>query len=314
MNIIIFPRPRTRIVYAKNAHTAWNKFGAFLGIVSLTVIFLAGGYLLGVSFGHKSILGEWQADVAAQKERLHVAKQESQTQIDALTTKVGLLQAHINRIDALGNMLVSMANLDREEFSFDSTPGIGGLDTTQELKATQAESTQDKAVQVDMQIDAVLARLNAEIDDREHQLQVLNDLLIDQNLEKETYPQGRPVIHGWISSYFGKRTSPFSGKSEMHRGIDFAGKPGSDVLAVAGGVVAKASKNGGYGYLVEIDHGNGYSTRYGHNQMILVQAGEVIKRGQVIAKLGSTGRSTGPHVHFEVIQDGARIDPMKFVN
>jgi len=309
MNIIIFPRPRTRIIHAKNSHTAWNKFGAFLGIVSLTAIFLAGGYLLGVSFGHKSILSEWQADVVEQKERLQVAKQESQTQIDALTTKVGLLQAHINRVDALGNMLVSMANLDSEEFSFASTPGVGGPKITQESNAAQNESQV-----VDMQIDAVLARLNAEIDNREHQLQVLNDLLIDQNLEKETFPQGRPVIHGWISSYFGKRTSPFSGKHEMHRGVDFAGKPGSDVLAVAGGVVTKAGDNGGYGFLVEIDHGNGYTTRYGHNQMILVQAGEVIKRGQVIAKLGSTGRSTGPHVHFEVLQDGTRIDPMKFVN
>ena len=308
MNIIIFPRPHTRIVHAKNSYTVWNKLGAILGFVSLSAILLAGGYLLGVSFGHKSILSEWQADVVQQKERLQIAKQESQTQIDALTTKVGLLQAHINRIDALGNMLISMANLDREEFSFDSIPGVGGPGTMQESNSGQNEA------HVDMQIDAVLARLNAEIDSREQQLQVLNDLLIDQNLEKETYPQGRPVVHGWISSYFGKRTSPFSGKSEMHRGIDFAGKPGSDVLSVAGGVVTKAGKNGAYGYLVEIDHGNGYSTRYGHNQMILVQAGEVIKRGQVIAKLGSTGRSTGPHVHFEVLQDGARIDPAKFVN
>ncbi len=164
-----------------------------------------------------------------------------------------------------------------------------------------------------MEIDAVLARFNLELDGREHQLQVLNDLLIDKKLEQETYPQGRPVIHGWISSYFGKRRSPFSGKSEMHRGVDFAGKTGSDVVAVAGGIVSQASKNGGYGYMVEIDHGNDYVTRYGHNKMLLVQAGEAIKRGQVIAKLGSTGRSTGPHVHFEVIKDGARIDPMKFV-
>ena len=132
-------------------------------------------------------------------------------------------------------------------------------------------------------------------------------------ITNQIHPQGRPVIHGWISSYFGKRTSPFSGKSEMHRGVDFAGKPGTDVIAVAGGVVTKASKNGGYGYLVEIEHGNGYVTRYGHNRELLVQAGEAIKRGQVIAKLGSTGRSTGPHVHFEVIKDGRRIDPMKFV-
>ncbi|QMU62803.1 MAG: peptidoglycan DD-metalloendopeptidase family protein [Gammaproteobacteria bacterium] len=263
---------------------------------------LGGGYLLGISFGHKTLLNEWKADVSAQKERLQIAKRESETHVDALTTKVGLIQAHVNRIDALGNMLVTMAGLEADEFSFDSVPGLGG-----------PNASGDGEAHVDMEIDAVLARLNTEIDNREYQLRVLNDLLIDEKLEQETRPQGRPVIHGWISSYFGKRTSPFSGKTETHRGVDFAGKAGNDVVAVAGGVITHASKKGAYGYLVEIDHGNGYVTRYGHNQMVHVQVGEAIKRGQVIAKLGSTGRSTGPHVHFEVIKDGARIDPMKFI-
>lgn len=301
MNIIIFPRPRTRFTYVNYLH-GWNKVGAFLAVIALSAILISGGYLLGLSLGHKAILGEWKSDIIDQKERLNLAKQESQIQVDALTTKVGLLQAHVNRIDALGNMLVNMANLDAEEFSFESTPGVGG-----------PNSPDENHTQFDMEIDAVLGRINAELEDREHQLQVLNDLLIDQKLEQETYPQGRPVIHGWISSYFGKRRSPFTGKSEMHRGVDFAGKSGSDVVAVAGGIVSRAAKNGGYGYFIEVDHGNGYITRYGHNQMLLVQAGEAIKRGQVIAKLGSTGRSTGPHVHFEVLKDGARIDPMKFV-
>jgi murein DD-endopeptidase MepM/ murein hydrolase activator NlpD len=301
MNIIIFPRPRTNHIYASSLH-GWNKIGVFLSLITLSAVLLGGGYLLGISFGHKTILSEWKADVSAQKDRLNLAKRESETHVDALTTKVGLLQAHINRIDALGNMLVSMAGLDEDEFSFNSTPGVGG-----------PNAASDSEANVDMEIDAVLARLNTEIDNREYQLRVLNDLLIDEKLEQETRPQGRPVIHGWISSHFGKRTSPFSGKTENHRGVDFAGKAGNDVVAVAGGVVTYADKKGGYGYLVEIDHGNSYVTRYGHNQMIHVQVGEAIKRGQVIAKLGSTGRSTGPHVHFEVIKDGTRIDPMKFV-
>ncbi len=301
MNIIIFPRPQTNHIYA-NPLRGFNKIGVFLALITLSAVLLGGGYLLGISFGHKTILNEWKADVSAQNERLHIAKRESETHVDALTTKVGLLQAHVNRIDALGNMLVSMAGLDADEFSFDSIPGVGG-----------PTAVSDGEAHVDMEIDAVLARLNTEIDNREYQLRVLNDLLIDEKLEQETRPQGRPVIHGWISSYFGKRTSPFSGKTETHRGVDFAGKAGNDVVAVAGGVVTHASEKGGYGYLVEVDHGNGYVTRYGHNQMVHVQVGEAIKRGQVIAKLGSTGRSTGPHVHFEVIKDGARIDPMKFV-
>jgi len=301
MNIIIFPHPQTNHIYA-NSLRGFNKIGFFLGLITLSAVLLGGGYLLGISFGHKTILGEWKADVSAQKERLEIAKRESETHVDALTTKVGLLQAHVNRIDALGNMLVSMAGLDAGEFSFDSIPGVGG-----------PNASGDGEAQVNMEINTVLARLNAEIDNREFQLRVLNDLLIDKKLEQETRPQGRPIIHGWISSYFGKRTSPFSGKTETHRGVDFAGKAGSDVVAVAGGVVTHASEKGGYGFLVEVNHGNGYITRYGHNQMVHVQVGEAIKRGQVIAKLGSTGRSTGPHVHFEVIKNSTRIDPMKFV-
>lgn len=302
MNIIIFPRPKAKHIYASSPVHGANKFVLSLAVVAVSAVLLGGGYVLGISFGHKTILNEWKADVSAQSERLQLAKRESETHVDALTSKVGLLQAHINRIDALGNMLVNMAGLDSEEFSFDSVPGIGGADTAL-----------DEEQHVDMEIDAVLARLNNEIENREYQLSVLNDLLIDEKLEQETRPQGRPVIHGWISSYFGKRTSPFSGKTETHRGVDFAGKAGNDVVSVAGGVVTKAGEKGAYGFLVEIDHGNGYVTRYGHNQMVLVQVGEAIKRGQVIAKLGSTGRSTGPHVHFEVIKDGVRIDPMKFV-
>jgi len=301
MNIIIFPRPRTRFTYVTNLR-GWDKIGEFLGLIIFSTVLLGGGYALGVSLGHKAILSEWKIDIIEQKERLHTVKQESQTQIDALTTKVGSLQVHVNRIDALGNMLVSMANIDAEELSFDSTPGIGG-----------PHLGIDSDTQVDMKIGTTLAKIDTELEKRERQLQVLNDLLMDQKIEQETYPQGRPVIHGWISSYFGKRQSPFTGKFEMHRGIDFAGRPGSDVIAVAGGIVSRASKDGSYGFLVEIDHGNGHATRYGHNQMPLVQAGEAIKRGQVIAKLGSTGRSTGPHVHFEILKDGVQVDPMPYV-
>ena len=301
MNSIIFSRSRTRLTRV-NYLRACKKNAVLFGVFALFVAVLSGVYLLGVSIGHKTIWANWRADIAEQKERLHIVKKHSQAQINALTTKAGLLQAHVNRLDALGNMLVKMANLDAKEFIFDSTPGVGGPHLP----------TQDNA-RADLDINAVLDRLNDALEEREHQLQVLNDLLIDQKFGQETYPQGRPVAHGWISSYFGKRTSPFTGKLEVHQGVDFAGKSGSDIIAVADGIVLQANKNGSYGYFIEIVHGNGYSTRYGHNKTLLVQVGEVIRRGQVIAKLGSTGRSTGPHVHFEVLKDRVRIDPMKFV-
>jgi murein DD-endopeptidase MepM/ murein hydrolase activator NlpD len=137
--------------------------------------------------------------------------------------------------------------------------------------------------------------------------------LLDRSLAAETRPTGRPVESGWISSGYGRRSDPITGKRTLHEGVDFAGKSGSDILAVASGVVVFAGEKSGYGRLVEIDHGNGLSTRYGHNSKLLVQEGEVVKQGQTIALLGSTGRSTGPHVHFEVLRGGRHVNPARYL-
>jgi murein DD-endopeptidase MepM/ murein hydrolase activator NlpD len=121
------------------------------------------------------------------------------------------------------------------------------------------------------------------------------------------------VHEGYISSYFGERMDPFNGEEAMHKGVDFATDAGSDVLAVAAGIVTWAGPREGYGNLVEINHGNGYTTRYAHNAQMLVHVGDEVQRGQAVAVVGSTGRSTGPHVHFEVVRDGRQIDPMAYV-
>ena len=155
--------------------------------------------------------------------------------------------------------------------------------------------------------------LNVQLDDRESQLSVLETVLLNQNLKARVYPRGRPVGSGWISSYFGKRTDPFTGKKAMHKGMDFAGRKGSDVIAVAAGVVTEVGAQSGYGKLVEIQHGNGYVTRYAHNAAVLVKAGERVTKGQTIAKMGSSGRSTGPHVHFEVLRNGKTVNPARYV-
>jgi len=159
------------------------------------------------------------------------------------------------------------------------------------------------------EIDSVIA----ELEDREQQLSVLENILMSSHMEEEVFPAGRPIKRGWISSYYGTRTNPFSGKLQFHKGMDFAAKSGSNVLAVAGGVVTWSGKRYGYGNLVEINHGNGYITRYGHNKTNLVAVGNTVKKGEVISHMGSTGRSTGPHVHFEVIKNGRQINPQKFV-
>ena len=144
-------------------------------------------------------------------------------------------------------------------------------------------------------------------------LDQLQDYLITEDNIKSAIPTGRPIKKGWVSSYYGYRVDPFSGKKVFHHGLDFAGKAGSEVVAVANGIVSWQGSRGGYGEMIEIDHGNGYQTRYAHNKKLVVKLGDRIKKGQAIALMGSTGRSTGPHVHFEILRDGKTVNPANFI-
>jgi len=156
--------------------------------------------------------------------------------------------------------------------------------------------------------------LSEQLVDRELQLEVLENVMMGRKLDSRVHPSGRPVKSGWLSSYFGHRTDPLNGKRAWHRGIDFAGKRGTEIVAVADGVVSWSRERYGYGNLVEITHGNGYVTRYAHNDENTVKLGDTVKQGQTIAYMGSTGRSTGTHLHFEVWHDGQPVNPRKFVS
>jgi murein DD-endopeptidase MepM/ murein hydrolase activator NlpD len=223
----------------------------------------------------------------------------AQSDLDALAAHIGQMQANVTRLNALGQRLVVVSKLDSDEFDFEHKPAYGG---PHEPDAGTA-----------INLDTVLTDLNEQLQSREQQLSLLEDVIMRNELKKEARPAGRPIEKGWISSYYGKRTGPFSGKIEMHKGMDFAGKKGSNVKAVASGVVTWSGERYGYGNLVEINHGNGYVTRYGHNDKILVKLGDSVERGQTISKMGSTGRSTGPHVHFEVLLNDRQVDPIRFV-
>jgi murein DD-endopeptidase MepM/ murein hydrolase activator NlpD len=159
-------------------------------------------------------------------------------------------------------------------------------------------------------LDAVEQKLEV----RDAQLLALENVILSRSLTQAIRPEGRPVVEGYISSYYGERQDPFSGHEAWHKGVDFAGAQGSQVVAVAAGVVTRAEGQNGYGNLVEINHGNGFVTRYGHNQKVLVGVGETVVRGQSIALMGSTGRSTGPHVHFEVLRNGRQVNPIGYVD
>jgi murein DD-endopeptidase MepM/ murein hydrolase activator NlpD len=159
----------------------------------------------------------------------------------------------------------------------------------------------------------ILARLENQLIDRERQLVILETFISARQLTRFAVPDGSPVPGAWVSSTFGHRSDPFTGKLAFHSGIDFAAPAGAQARAVAPGMVTWAGERTGYGQLVEINHGNGYVTRYAHNSTVLVKVGDKVGKGQAISRVGSTGRSTGPHLHFEVLKNGRAIDPQKFV-
>lgn len=246
----------------------------------------------------KQILSEIEAERAV----LERTKGQTQAHLDALATRMAELQANVMRLNAVGERLVSVAQLDAGEFDFSSTPAVGGAEATDEADSQSAAD-----------IIEGLDQLVAELENREQRLSMLEDLLTNRQLLKTSHPSGRPVKSGWMSSKYGYRTDPFNGKKNFHRGVDFAGKPGTDVISVADGVVTRSEKTKGYGNVLEIRHANGYSTRYAHNKENLVKVGDVVAKGDRIALLGSTGRSRGPHVHFEVRKEGRVVDPKRFV-
>ena len=211
------------------------------------------------------------------------------------------MQARLLRMEALGSRVTEVANLDEGEFSFNEAPAVGGPSEPSSGALARSELL------------GSIERLAADLKSRESELQVLDSLLRDREYRAGTQVAGRPVTWGWMSSAFGNRMDPFSGKKAWHAGVDFAGREGSDVVAVASGVVVYAGRRSGYGEMVEINHGDGYVTRYAHHAELTVATGDIVKKGQTIGLMGSTGRSTGPHVHFEVLKNGRHVDPTRYV-
>ncbi len=306
MNVVIFGnrfgRPRQVNLSGRSAAFYAALIVGFLGAAAF-----AGGYVFsahtgsGVSFDEVASLAD---ELDLQRSAIATTRQQSEDTLDALSIRIGQMNARIIRLDALGRRLTEMADLEEGEFDFDSAPAIGGPE--------EAPFPTGSAVAVP-ELLAAMQDLDNQLNNREAQLGVLESMLMDQNLSDRVYPQGRPVKSGWMSSYFGRRTDPFTGKPANHRGVDFAGKSGAEVVAVADGVVTWSSPRYGFGKLVEINHGNGYATRYAHNSENLVSIGEEVRKGQTVALMGETGRATGPNLHFEVLRNGKRVNPVTFI-
>ena len=305
MNVVIFGKglgkPRQLNLSGLSAGAVAVVVAAFV-----TVLGFAGGYWYSSTTGSgvsSSELVTLTDELTSARENIATIRQENEDTLDAMAIRIAQMNARMIRLDALGRRLTDMADLEDGEFDFNTLPAVGG---PEEPVATGSNIAVPEVVEA-------MQNLDTQLDNREAQLGVLERVIANQILNDRVYPQGRPVNSGWISSYFGKRTDPFTGKPANHTGIDFAGRSGADVVAVADGVVTWSAKRYGYGLLIEINHGNGYATRYAHNSENLVAVGDEVKKGQSVALMGDTGRATGPNLHFEVLRDGRRVNPVNFI-
>lgn len=306
MQLILLSKDRGHL-----GHVRLTSGRVWLGLVAVTLLVTAGAFYGGIMaarmFGisnPQAQVSTWREELAQQQSIVAGTRRTLQQNIDALALRIGQLNAHVVRLDALGTRLTQMAGLKDGEFDFSSVPSLGG---PEEPLAAANEAMQLSGVVGALDI------LDEQLADRDRQLTVLEDLLLNRKLRDEVRPEGRPVTAGYVSSQFGSRTDPFTGRRAFHKGVDFAGREGAEVVAVASGVVIWSGERYGYGQLVEINHGNGYVTRYAHNVDNLVAVGDTVRRGQVIARMGDTGRATGPNLHFEVLLNDQPVNPLTYI-
>jgi murein DD-endopeptidase MepM/ murein hydrolase activator NlpD len=305
MQIILLSKQRGPLGQLRFDNFAVRTLAVCLTLGFVAAIFYA-GYAAASRYGIANPRAEvtlWRADLESQRSDLESTRDALQKSVDALALRLGQMNAHVIRLDALGERLTQMAGLDDGEFDFSSAPPLGGPEEL--LPAPET-------IQISNVLSA-LESLDQQLDDRSQQLNVLEDFLLNRRLQDEVHPEGRPVTAGYISSRYGNRTDPFTGRAAFHKGIDFAGREGNDIVAVASGVVVWSGPRYGYGEMIEINHGNGYATRYAHNSTNLVAVGDTVKRGQRIGHMGDTGRATGANLHFEVLRNGRAVDPLTFI-
>lgn len=308
MNIILIGGPRKGSRSINLACVRTRRLCATAATLMLAAL-VGVGFLMGRGLGTVEGLSRAEVDalraqLLKQQAQLDETESRSKRDLDALAIQLGDLQAQAARLNALGQRLTRMGKLDDGEFDFSKAPSVGGPEVQSPIKDDFLAP----------EFGASLDRLRSEFELQAEQLGVLETLLLDRDLEAEFMPSGMPVRTGFVSSTFGMRIDPFTGARTFHSGVDFDGPRGADVLSVASGVVIFAGRHPEYGNMIDIDHGNGYTTRYAHNDKNLVKVGDVVQGGQLISKMGATGRATGSHCHFEVWYDGKQIDPKKYVS
>ena len=291
-------RPRAAVAsLARQTCDTAARYPAVSIVMLLAVgVAFGAGARTGVGFSQVSRL---QVQASDRQAELDGIRNQAQREINALAARLGELQAQANRLNALGERLTRVGQLGDGEFDFNEPVGIGGAGPVHDMQAGELRGG--------------VGLLETQFKASGAQLSVLESLLFNRQLDRNATPSRAPVARSYITSGFGGRADPFGGGSQNHKGIDFDANTGDKVMAVADGVVSFAGVRSGYGNVIEVDHGNGYVTRYAHNSRLVARVGDLVRSGQQIAKAGSTGRSTGAHVHFEVWENGHVVNPRKFL-
>ena len=294
-----------RLAKARSLTLSLRHVVGSLGLALLVLVALTAGlYWLSLRYATEiKIPLVHQLVLAAQKGESERSREFMQQNLNAMAVKIGEMQAQLTRLDALGERLSALAGIRPQEFRFSETPGIGGAQSTMLPPQNLTFS----------QFNEKVATLSRQMESRSDMLGLLEAQLFEMAVKKKAMPTMMPVNSPYNASSFGYRIDPFTGQQAMHEGIDFMADTGTPVVAAAGGVVQFAGFHPQYGYMIDIDHGNDLVTRYAHLSKVHVKEGDLIQRGRRIAESGTTGRSTGPHLHFEVRFRGAAQNPMKFL-
>lgn len=284
-----------------------NFIALFLACVLVCGLLMAYGFIQWVGVRQVSLLSDtqsaWDKELQVQKQQIDAARGHVDEKMHTLSLKVAEIQAQMIKLDALGERLINAAKLNTGALDASDKTAKGGPEEIGKLSGHFPQSD----------VMSELDELALQVKDRKQQLVILEEMLSKSNFKDNVYFSDSPVQEGWLSSHFGYRVDPFTGRVAWHKGVDFSGKKNSPVLALASGLVTWSGKREGYGNLVEINHGDGYITRYGHNNVNLVKVGDMVTKGQQIALMGDTGRATGYHVHLEVFSNGKAVNPTRYI-
>jgi len=304
LNIILVSgaTARARTLSLDWRHWTAGSFGLLALFLSFTLLFNYMTLRYAAAINHPLLQAILLAD---QRQEAQKTQEVVQGHLNAMAIKLGDLQAKMLRLDGLGERLAKLAGLKPQELPGPlqpgTTPGRGGPAPTLQRNLSLDE------------FNAMLGELAQQVDQRSDQLGVLEALLVNDSATKKFLPTLKPIEDAWYSSNFGWRLDPFTGQQSFHEGIDFPADVGTAIEAAASGKVVFADVHPAYGKMIEIDHGNGLVSRYAHCSALLVSEGDFVIRGQLIAKVGTTGRSTGPHLHFEVRLNGVPQNPARFL-